>query len=499
MFENRNVAYLNAKEETAFLSSVQALNSPKYYLLALLMVDCGLRVSEAISLRMKDFNFQKPTVFVTSLKKRKKTGAVELPLTKRIVNAAADLWVTMKRRPEPDEYMFNGGNATEGKHIHRATVFKVFKSFDVNPHKLRHTCATKLIESGTPLLVVKDLLRHSDSRVTEVYIHTSEERKLAAIKSIEKESVFASIRERLFPSKKVHVLPVAIGNTKYHVGREKEMSKLTELHEKRINVILLGRQGIGKSHILDNFKTPKMLRIDDCAEFKKTLANMVVHLAENECKDKIELMQIDTDVITKGSVKRSVELLKQLTEEREYTIVIDDCSRLTPPSIKILEELRSHFHMIVAARSVPISSASWLTNFEKINIEPLKRAEATELIKLSCADFKNQIEDVEAFKNHVYESTCGVPLAIHEMCQRYRVEKFVRAEDIQAIVHSGAKNGKSFVPILLMLLGCIVVGKFYAKEAMQDDKEAFMIFGAGAMILLMFGRSIFAATKRRFV
>jgi integrase/recombinase XerD len=499
MFKSENVAYLNAKDEAVFLSNVRALNSPKYHFLALIMVDCGLRVSEAISLRMKDFNFQKPCLFVNSLKKRKKESAVELPLTRRIVDAAADYWQYLKKRPSPDEYMFAAGNATEGKHIHRSTVFKVFDKFDVNPHKLRHTCATKLIESGTSLLVVKDILRHSDSRVTEVYIHASQERKAAAINSLQKESFVSKWREKLFPSKRIHVLPVNIGNTKYHVGREKEFAKLTELYEKRINILVIGRQGIGKSHILDNFKADKLLRIDDCAEFKKTLANIVVHLCKNECKNKMELMQIDPDVITKNSIKRTIELLKQLTEEREYTIVIDDASRLTPPTVKILEDLRTHFHMIVAARQVALSNSSWLTNFEKINIEPLKRLEATELIKLSCADFKNQIEDVEAFKNHVYESTCGVPLAIHEMTQRYRVEKFVRADDIQAIVHSGAKNGKSFVPILLMLIGCVIVGKFYAKEAMQDDKEAFMIFGAAAMIILMFGRSIFAATKRRFV
>ena len=499
IYKSEKVAYLNAKEEAAFLANVQALQNPKYYLLALIMVDCGLRISEAISLRVKDFNFQKPSLFVKSLKKRNEKAAVELPMTKRVVAAAAEFWTNVKFKPKPDDYMFNAGNATEGKHLHRATVFKVFKKFSVNPHKLRHTCATKLIEEGHSLLVVKDILRHSKTGVTEVYIHTSEERKRAAIASLEKSTWYERTKERLFPAKNIHVLPVSIGNTKYHVGRKAEFDKLESLYQKRVNVLLLGPQGIGKTHILDNFKAEKLLRIDDCSEFKKTLANILVHLMEGDKAEMFELMQIDRDVITKTSVKRTVEMLKQVTEPQEYTIIIDDASKLTPTSVKILEELRTHFHMIVAARQVAISNASWLTNFEKINIEPLKRAEATELIRLSYNDFSNQIEDVEAFKNHIYESTNGVPLAIQEMTQRYRVEKFVRADEITAITHTGTKKGKSFVPVLLMALACVVIGKFYAKEAMQDDKEAFMIFGAGAMILLMFGRTIFTATKRRLV
>lgn len=501
MFENRQVKYLTAKEELEFLRSVAVLNSPKYHLLALIMIDCGLRVSEAISLRLKDFNFQKPSLFVASKKKRgkNKNQIVELPMTRRIVEAAAKYWEYLKSKPNPDEYIFQGGNATEGKTVHRCTVYKKFAQLGVNPHKLRHTCATKLIENGTPLLVVKDLLRHSDSRITEVYIHTSEERKRAAINSLQKTSMYERVKLRLFPQKSVFVLPVAVGD-KFHIGREKELTKLLELRDKKVNTLLLGERGTGKSHILDNFQGDKLLRIDDLSEFRKTLANLCLHLGKGEKETLIDMMNIDLEVVTKTSPKRIIEnCLMKICEKHEYTIIIDDATKITPSVIPCLEMLAKHFHMVVAARSVPIAHASWLSSFQKIEINGLNRAESHELIKLSSQDYKEKIEDLDIYKNHIYESSNGNPQAIVEMVQRFRVEKFVRVDDIQTIQNSSGKKRRSFLPFLLIGIACFAISKFIIKEQSPEDTIAGQMIAGIIMVVLMLSRFGLNSIKRKFV
>nr|WP_274620902.1 tyrosine-type recombinase/integrase [Enterobacter roggenkampii] len=40
-------------------------------------------------------------------------------------------------------------------------------------HEMRHTFATKLIESGADIHTIKDLLGHSTIKVTEIYVHSS--------------------------------------------------------------------------------------------------------------------------------------------------------------------------------------------------------------------------------------------------------------------------------------------------------------------------------------
>jgi hypothetical protein len=302
----------------------------------------------------------------------------------------------------------------------------------------------------------------------------------------------------LFPTKAVYVLPVAVGD-KFHVGREKELLKLLELRDKKVNTLLIGEKGMGKSHILDNFQGDKLLRIDDLSEFKKTLANLCLHLAGGEKESLIDMMNINIEVVTKASPKRMIEdCLMKICEKHEYTIVIDDATRIIPSVIPSLEMLAKHFHMVVAARSVPISHASWLSNFEKVKIEGLNREESHKLIQLSSADYKEKIEDVELYANHIFESSNGNPLSITEMVQRMRVEKTVRIENIQAISHGGKKR-RSFVPILLIGIACIAISKFLIKEESPEDTVAGQMIAGAIMIILMLSRFGLNSIKRKFV
>ena len=66
-----------SKEESLVL--IEKVKNPKYKTLILLMLDCGLRVSETVTLKLKNFDFQKRTLTVRSMKKRNeeyRTGAI---------------------------------------------------------------------------------------------------------------------------------------------------------------------------------------------------------------------------------------------------------------------------------------------------------------------------------------------------------------------------------------------------------------------------------------
>jgi integrase/recombinase XerD len=497
MFENRRVAYLNAADEAAFLAS---LKSPKFYFLALLLDDCFMRVSEAAALKLKDFNFQKPAVYVRSLKKRGKNAVREVPLTRRVLDAATAYLASLKEIPAPDDYLFPAGNGKEEGHLSRKRIWAVFKKCGgIHPHMLRHTGATRLVENGASLLVVRDLLGHDGTRTTEIYTHTTEEKARLAVNAIERSTLFERVKAKLFPSKSVFVLPVTVGD-KFHVGREKELRQLMELREKKVNTLLLADRGMGKSHILDNFQGDKLLRIDDFDGFKKTIANLCMHLGNGDKEMLTKMMNLNLEVVTKASPKRMIEdVLMKITDKHEYTIIIDDATRITPSVVPSLELLAKHFHMVVAARSIPIAHASWLSNFQKVEIGGLNREESRELIRLSCQDYKTKIEDIEMYMNHIYESSNGNPNAIIEMVQRFRVEKFVRVDDIQAIQHTAGRKRRSFVPILLIGIACLAISKFIIKEDSPEDTIAGQMIGGGIMIILMLSRFGLNSTKRKFV
>lgn len=54
----------------------------------------------------------------------------------------------------------------------------------VTPHTLRHTFAVSLLDQGVDLRTVQDLLGHASITTTQAYLHTSDEKKLAAVNAL---------------------------------------------------------------------------------------------------------------------------------------------------------------------------------------------------------------------------------------------------------------------------------------------------------------------------
>jgi len=55
----------------------------------------------------------------------------------------------------------------------------------IHPHVMRHTFATTLLDKGNDLRTVQDLMGHSHIRTTERYLHSTDDRKVEAIRSLQ--------------------------------------------------------------------------------------------------------------------------------------------------------------------------------------------------------------------------------------------------------------------------------------------------------------------------
>lgn len=88
----------------------------------------------------------------------------------------------------PTTWLFPGSGY--GRHLHERSVQKVFQrakdkvgiSKQVSVHTLRHSFATHLLEAGTDLRYIQELLGHKNSKTTEIYTHVTE-RDLGRIRS----------------------------------------------------------------------------------------------------------------------------------------------------------------------------------------------------------------------------------------------------------------------------------------------------------------------------
>ena len=140
-----------------------------------LMYACGLRVSEAVDLKISDVELD--AGILTCKGKGSKTRKVP-------IGTSAVEWLksylVLRRKKENIEIrnLFVG---VSGRPITRQTIFKFIKEYaekigleDVSPHTLRHSFATHLVQNRADIRSVQQMLGHADISTTQIYTHLTD-------------------------------------------------------------------------------------------------------------------------------------------------------------------------------------------------------------------------------------------------------------------------------------------------------------------------------------
>ncbi|WP_335870707.1 tyrosine recombinase XerC [Bacillus sp. 2205SS5-2] len=144
-----------------------------------LLYATGIRVSECVSIQLRDFDFSSSTLLVKGKGKKERYvpfgsfagDAIEI----YIHNARPTL---MKNQEHSFLFVnFRGNPLTTGgiRHILTKLVSKATVNGKMHPHMLRHTFATHLLNNGADLRSVQELLGHAHLSSTQVYTHVTKE------------------------------------------------------------------------------------------------------------------------------------------------------------------------------------------------------------------------------------------------------------------------------------------------------------------------------------
>lgn len=153
------------------LKLINAIENPVYKLVATLMYSSGLRVSEAIKIKISDIDSKNMQILITNTKTHKDRYAL---LSHECLLALREYYKIYR----PTNYLFPGQRYN--LHISKESIqtavrvaaLKIGITKKVSSHTLRHCFATHLLQNDTNLYYIKQLLGHSSLRSTSHYLHT---------------------------------------------------------------------------------------------------------------------------------------------------------------------------------------------------------------------------------------------------------------------------------------------------------------------------------------
>jgi len=156
-----------SEEEIALI--LKAILNLKHKAIIMVIYSGGLRISELINLKVKDIDSDRMQIRISQSKGKKDRYTL---LSNKTLLILRKYFTEYK----PKEWLFEGEG---GGQYADSSIYKIFKTAlsnakitkKVSIHSLRHSFATHLLENGTDLRYIQNLLGHSSSKTTEIYTH----------------------------------------------------------------------------------------------------------------------------------------------------------------------------------------------------------------------------------------------------------------------------------------------------------------------------------------
>lgn len=160
---------------------LNAAGNLKHQALLVLMYSAGLRVGEVVRLQVEDLDEGRGLIRVRAGKGNKDRYTLYSGLARQLLQA-------YRQEYQPQKWLFPG--TLPGRHLTERSVQQFVAQLrhkaglgpQVTSHTLRHSFATHLLESGTDLRYIQELLGHSSPKTTQIYTHVSR-RELGRIQS----------------------------------------------------------------------------------------------------------------------------------------------------------------------------------------------------------------------------------------------------------------------------------------------------------------------------
>lgn len=170
-----SLAKVELKDVEKFRQLILESNNKRNYALITLLAYAGLRISEALSLKMQDFNLISREITVWNGKGDK----YRIVFMSDKVKTALQSWLKERKQKRIySDYLFV---SNRNKPLNRTTVNKLFKAYserlhkDITPHDLRHFFCSHAISRGMSVHEVANQAGHSNIHTTLLYTNPTKD------------------------------------------------------------------------------------------------------------------------------------------------------------------------------------------------------------------------------------------------------------------------------------------------------------------------------------
>ena len=168
--KDKKLPVVLSQEEVAKI--LDSIDNIKHKAILMLTYSAGLRVGEVVRLKSEDIDSKRMLIYIKGSKGRKDRYTI---LSAKALEMLRQYW----KKCKPTKWLFEG--MRDGRYTSTRTVQAIFEhpkekagiKKNVTVHSLRHSFATHLLEAGTDLRYIQELLGHKSSKTTEIYTHVS--------------------------------------------------------------------------------------------------------------------------------------------------------------------------------------------------------------------------------------------------------------------------------------------------------------------------------------
>ena len=198
--------YLNLDESIQLLENVDEPNRARDYCILMLFLNCGLRISELVSLNLTDVRENQLRVLGKGNKER-------ILFLNKACRAALDDWLeerSSSAQADKNALFITRRHTRITKDAVHYMVKQRLKKAGLDAslyssHKLRHTAATLMLQNGVDVRTLQEVLGHENLNTTQIYTHVDNEQLRIAAQA----NPLGKIKKRKAPEKVQKASPIS--------------------------------------------------------------------------------------------------------------------------------------------------------------------------------------------------------------------------------------------------------------------------------------------------